>query len=276
MRQRIAVVVTLLVSTGAWAEPQAQYIANAGVMIVSGETKIVFDPLFREDFDQYDLAPTDMQQRLIDGDPPFDGIDAVFVSHNHDDHFDPYLMLAFLQNNPSTLFFGPDQAVMALRGSRTKLAEAFSDRIYTVHPNYDRPPVELEIGELKVNAISVPHTGWPEYLSDVHNVVFSVLLDESISVVHLGDADTNRFHFKRHDEFWRTKHHNLALPPYWFFLDEDGRRSLSEHIAADHSIGVHVPTEMPDDASERPSEFSGFDLFTKPGEVRNIGSLDEQ
>lgn len=276
IRQRLAVIVTLLISTVAWAGPHAQYIANAGVMIVSGETKIVFDPLFREDFDQYDLAPSDMQERLIAGDAPFDGIDAVFVSHNHDDHFDPDMMLAFLQNNGATLFFGPDQAVRALRGSGRELTKTISDRIYTVHPTDELAPVEFAIGELKVNAISVPHTGWPEYLSDVHNVVFSVSLDESVSVVHLGDADTNTGRFERHDEFWRATHHHLALPPYWFFLDENGRRTLSETIAADHSVGVHVPTEIPDDPEDRPSEFAGADLFTRPGEVRNVGIFDEK
>ena len=29
---------------------KAHYLANAGVLIVSGETKVVFDPLFRNDY----------------------------------------------------------------------------------------------------------------------------------------------------------------------------------------------------------------------------------
>ena len=52
---------SLFASTAA-AQPQAQYIANAGVMITSGDVKIVFDPLFEEDFGQYELAPGEMQR----------------------------------------------------------------------------------------------------------------------------------------------------------------------------------------------------------------------
>ena len=274
-RRTLAVIVLMAATASdARGEWQAQYIANAGVMIVSGDTKIVFDPLFRQDFGQYELAPPDMQQRLIAGDPPFDGIDAVFVSHSHEDHFDPYLMLAFLQHNESTLFFGPSQAVTALRDARSTIDEAVSERLRVVAPKFALPPVEIQVGGLHISAINVPHTGWPEYMYDVENVVFSVSLDAGITVVHLGDADTDTGHFERHDEFWRATHHHLALPPYWFFLDEGGRRSLSEHIAADHSVGVHVPTDMPDDAENCPPEFDGFDLFTTPGEVRNVGSSD--
>ena len=51
-----------------------------------------------------------------------------------------------------------------------------------------------------------------------------------------------------------------------------GRIILDEFIKPDHAIGVHVPVAMPDDPSERPDELIGFDLFTEPGESREISS----
>ena len=59
----------------------AQYLANEGLMVVHGETKVVFDPLFRNSYGQYQLLPKPMEEALYAGAPPFDGIDAVFVSH---------------------------------------------------------------------------------------------------------------------------------------------------------------------------------------------------
>lgn len=268
-------VAMLLVATNtisaARADSEAQYIANAGVMVVSGDVKIVFDPLFREDFDQYELAPVTMQRQLVQGMPPFDGIDAVFVSHSHDDHFDPELMLEFLSHNKNVRFFGPNQALSALRAADPAATEAVSERLSAVSPEYGVAPMELEFDGLQVVAINIPHEGWPNYMSDVENVAFSVTLDASTTVVHLGDADTQAEHFQYSAEYWRSRHHHLALPPYWFFVREQGRKALEDRIAADHAVGVHVPTRMPDEPQSRPPEFEGYDLFTQPGETRRVG-----
>ena len=69
------------------ATSTAQYLANASVLVTTGDTKAVFDPLFRNDFGQYALVPAQMERALFDGTAPFDGLDAVFVSHYHEDHF---------------------------------------------------------------------------------------------------------------------------------------------------------------------------------------------
>jgi hypothetical protein len=58
----------------------AHYMANEGLMVVNGDTKVVFDPLFRNSYGQYQLLPKSMEDALFAGEPPFDGIDAVFVS----------------------------------------------------------------------------------------------------------------------------------------------------------------------------------------------------
>ena len=36
---------------------RAQYMANEGLMVVQGDTKVVFDPLFRNSYGQYQLLP---------------------------------------------------------------------------------------------------------------------------------------------------------------------------------------------------------------------------
>jgi len=61
---------------------RAHYLENAGVMIERGDTKILFDPFFRSDYGQYDLVPQEMEAALFAGSPPWDGIDAIFISHH--------------------------------------------------------------------------------------------------------------------------------------------------------------------------------------------------
>ena len=261
----------MLAFSPASAESRAHYIANAGVMVVSSDVKVVFDPLFREGFGRYDLPPADMQQRLLAGEPPFDGIDAIFISHSHDDHVDPGLILEFLQRNAQAQLFAPESAIQAMREVDAPSTEALGEQVNVVSTDYDTAPVELQIDGLRITAINVPHAGWPERHKHVENIAFSVTLDAETTVVHLGDADTRVEHFSRNGEFWRSQEHDLALPPFWFFLSEKGNAALSEWVDADHAVGVHVPSDMPDDPQDRPSQYEGFDLFTDPGEIRQIG-----
>ena len=43
----------------------AQYLANEGLMVTHGDTKVVFDPLFRNSYGHYQLLPRDMEEALF-------------------------------------------------------------------------------------------------------------------------------------------------------------------------------------------------------------------
>lgn len=68
---RFLVLFTLLHGVDTRAEAVATYLANAGVMIANGETKIIFDPLFRNDYGLYQLVALDMEDALMAGHAPF-------------------------------------------------------------------------------------------------------------------------------------------------------------------------------------------------------------
>jgi glyoxylase-like metal-dependent hydrolase (beta-lactamase superfamily II) len=76
---------------------EAFYLANEGVMVSDGDTRILFDPLYPESYGQYLLVPEEMRRALFAGEAPFDGVDAVFISHFHGDHFSPGDVLALMQ-----------------------------------------------------------------------------------------------------------------------------------------------------------------------------------
>ena len=108
---------------------------------------------------------------------------------------------------------------------------------------------------------------------EVQNIAFRVTLDESITALHLGDADTKDAHFQQHDRYWKHPIH-VAFPPYWYFSSTNGRYVLENRLKPDHSIGIHVPAGMPDNPEDRPEEYRGFDLFTVPGETRTITRVE--
>lgn len=269
----LPLIVMTLVSVRSYADDEqmwrAHYLANAGVMVARGDTKILFDPFFRNDYGLYDRVPPEMETALFDGVPPWDGIDAVFISHHHGDHFDPAIVMEFLQKWPAIELYGPQQAVAALLALEETPGASLLSRIHGISLERNSAAAQLEMDGLQIEAVRVAHAGWPGRHAHVENIVFRVTLDDATTVMHMGDADSGAEHYAPHDSYWRERATNLALPPVWLFLTDRGRLVLKEYVDADHAIGIHVDNSVPDDPASRRPELDDVDIFTKPGETRS-------
>jgi L-ascorbate metabolism protein UlaG (beta-lactamase superfamily) len=262
----------------AWALPAsghesgavARYLANEGLMVAHGETKVLFDPLFNESFGQYRLVPASMREALLAGQPPWDGVDAVFISHYHDDHFSPEDMLEFLRVRQEVHLYAPEQAIAALRGIPGAANESLSGRLHAIALEYGDEPRRIEVPGLLIEAVRIPHSGWPAQMAEVENIAWRVTLDDQTTVLHLGDADTRDLHFEQDAEYWAGRVLNVAFPPYWYFLSQEGMRVLRERLRPLHAVGIHVPVTVPENAAEREEGLRDVDLFTLPGETREI------
>jgi L-ascorbate metabolism protein UlaG (beta-lactamase superfamily) len=248
----------------------AQYVANASVLVTHGDTKVVFDPLFRNDFGQYRLVAPQTERALFDGTAPFDGLDAVFVSHYHEDHFSAADVLRLLEARPALRLFAPAQAVAGMREISAARLAAVQSRVQAIALAYRDTPVTLTQGALVVEAVRIPHSGWPTRQQDTENLAFRVTLDGATTVVHLGDADTSDAHFARDGAYWRLRRTHVAFPPYWFFMSDEGRQVLERRIVPARSIGIHVPRDVPSRPEDRARDLRAHELFTVPGEVREI------
>lgn len=247
-----------------------QYLANEGVMITHGDTKILFDPLFDNSYNRYRLVPKEMRDAIFAGQAPYDGIDAVFISHSHGDHFSASDMMRLLRERPDIRLYTPAQAVAEMRQIATPDDEAIFERVTTFDIEYGDTPVFVRQDGLLIEALCIPHAGWPTARTDVQNITFRVTLEDASTVLHLGDADARLVHFEQDEAYWDERQIDLALPPYWFFVSEDGREILDDLVHARHSIGIHVPAQFSEDPSSMPDELLGEDLFNQPGEGRRF------
>lgn len=248
----------------------AHYMANEGLMVVHEDTKILFDPIFRNTYGSYILLPPEMEAALYAGEAPFDGVDAVFISHYHGDHFSPEDMLTLMQAQTGISLYAPQQAVSAMRQVASAGQSSVFERVNSVSLAYQDAPVTLAMPGLEIEAVRIPHSGWPTGRVDVENIAWRVTLDDKTTVLHMGDADPNDVHFARDEDYWARNSPHMAFPPYWFFSSTSGREILANRIKPLRSVGVHVPAAIPADPIQRPAELRNFDLFITPGETRTI------
>lgn len=247
-----------------------RYLANEGVMITHGDTRILFDPLFTNSHGQYQMVPQNVLAAIFAGAASFDGVDAVFISHFHGDHFSASEVLRLLRVRQEIPLYAPAQAVAEMRQIATSDDEEIFERVTIFDLDYGDAPVLVRKEGLLIEAVHVPHSGWPTARTDVQNIAFRVTLEDTSTVLHLGDADARLIHFEQDQNYWDERRIDLAFPPYWFFLSDDGREILENRINIRNSIGIHVPARFGDDPSSIPDELFGDDLFTKPGEGRRF------
>jgi L-ascorbate metabolism protein UlaG (beta-lactamase superfamily) len=244
----------------------ATYLGNEGVMVVNGETKILFDAFYADSYGQYALVPDTIADAMMKGAPPYDGVDAIFVSHVHGDHFTAELAVAYMRANKDVRLYAPQQVHDAIVNSGVADNDPLMARVF----GYDLAPedsaINFDVDGLQVAAVSIPHAGNRPH---IQNFAWRVTLGEETTVMHLGDAGPVVANFSRHMQHFKSRKTNTAFPPYWFFGDQNGELILHDIIDADQAIGVHVPKRAANHGDEWRAR-AGGDLFTDPGEAREM------
>ena len=244
----------------------AHYLGNEGVMVEHGETKILFDAFYSDGFGQYALVPAAINQAMMDGAAPFDGVDAIFISHVHGDHFSPEPAIAYMRAQAGVVMYAPEQVRDKLLEAGVSADDPIMARVRTVALAPEDAGETLSFGAIEIDVVSVPHAGNRPH---IQNYAWRVSLGGDATVIHLGDADPVVSNFSRHQAHFDARDTNTAFPPYWFVGDANGELIISDIIKATQTIGVHVPKRAAGNGDQWRSR-AGGDLFTDPGETRAI------
>lgn len=244
------------------AHERATYLGNSAVLIESNNKKILFDPFFHNDFNIYRLVPQDLYDSVMQAKPPYDDIDAIFISHAHEDHFSAKDVIAYLNTHQNTQVFLPEQARSQILAQTP--AKNIGSRLHGYKLNFNDEPISETKDGLLVEAVRIPHAGWPGR-KDVENFVWRVTLGDGKTVMHMGDADPNDDHYFPFTNHWHKRATDLNMPPYWFFMSAEGRDILSDILNVQRNIGVHVPVAIPGYLQK-----TGGDFFSKPGKYQEL------
>ena len=200
---------------------------------------------------------------MFKGEPPFDDVTAIVVSHAHGDHFDAGDLARYLNAHSGVTLVAPAQAIATLTEDAS--LDVTASQLRAISLDFGAPPKSLTVGDLQIDSVRIAHAGWPQR-RDIENLVFRVRFPAGTTVMHLGDADPNDQHFSPYAGHWKAVETQLAFPPYWFYLSPAGREILDQRIHAQTSVGVHVPVLVPPLLTK-----TDRDYFTRPGETREIG-----
>lgn len=251
----------ITISAHVRSHSEATYLGNAGVMAEVGDVKVLFDPIFHYSFSIYQLVPKDVYTAMMEGNPPFNDIDAIVISHAHGDHFDKADVRRFMLKHSQTLLFAPKQAVDEMR----KVGDVdFNDRIHAFELPFGSESQTIKVNDIEVSGVRIPHAGWPSR-KNIENIVFRVTIADKYTFMHMGDADADDQHYLPYKDHWQAQKTSINFPPYWFFMSAEGRDILYEIVNADEHIGVHVPVEVP-----KYLKNSGFKYFSIPKEKYSL------
>ena len=236
-RQRLCVTAALVTLVGnppavdaAQDEVPLRYVANAGMLVSIEGARFLIDAPTRDGISPYETSPADERTRLEEAKPPYDAIDAILVTHWHEDHFSPEAAAAHLDRNPRAVFISSPEVVTRLRAARPDLP---ADRVRAVLPAPGQSE-EVTVGGVTVRVLRIRHN--PTRRLPEQHVGF--LIGTRATVLHVGDADPAPDNFTLLRALPKI---DTALLPFWYVLDEANRRFVATSIAPRRIVGMHLP-----------------------------------
>jgi len=231
------------------------YVANSGVLVTSGDFKVLVDALFDKPNPEYRAPVPQVLDKIMKGEAPFDGVDLVLVTHNHPDHFDARLAVRYLEALPEPLLLAPADAVVEMR----KVAADWT-RIGPRVVSLDLKVGEKEKKDLKripLTAFRTLHSGGQE---SPMNLMYLFELD-GWRVFHEGDSTGKPDDFQVFGLGGTPV--DLALVHFWFPLEPNCARFLQEVLKPDHIALTHLPIRLESDAPGKIGQVRQFykDIF---------------
>lgn len=218
------------------ADPRLRYVANAGVLVSKDGSRVLIDAPIRGGIAPYATSDAVERERLEGALPPYAEVDAILITHWHEDHFDADAVAAHLVRNPRAVLISSPEVVQRVRSAAPHVPPR---RLHGVLPAPGRSQ-RLMVGRLAVRVLRMRHN--PTRRLPHQHVGF--LLGEANAILHTGDADPSPANFSMLRELPSV---DLALLPFWYVISDANRRVVCDAIAPRRIAALHVP---PADAAD--------------------------
>jgi L-ascorbate metabolism protein UlaG (beta-lactamase superfamily) len=238
------------------------YLANEGVVLASGPTRVLIDALFLRYGPEYAVPAESTQMALGRAGAPFDSVDLVLVTHRHGDHFHPAPLAAHLRANAGATLLTSQQVIDSLRHvpGIGQLAPRMVAR--TMAPGTRRRAL---VNGLPVELLGLPHGGRRH--RHVEHLGFIVELGGR-RVLHVGDAELTDATLSplRLD----TSRIDVALIPAWAVTNRESRQAIQRWVRPRQVVAFHLSDGAGGrEVREVQDAWPGADVFVRSLEVRS-------
>jgi len=236
-----AELLVLLVScTALQADVTITKLANAGVVLTSGETRVMIDGMVVEPYSVYGSLPPEAIPSFNQALAEFADIDLALVSHRHHEHNQPEFACGFMQASQKTELYTSAQVIGLMR-EKCRQFMTTSPRVHEIDPQYGQPTL-LEVGDARVTVFPLSHGTRKD--ARIQNYGHLVEMG-GVSVLHIGDAAMMPEEFERAGLSQRKV--DVALIPFLYFQPGPGSDLVKRYLDAPLKIAVHIP---PDEVAE--------------------------
>ena len=241
VKRRITeLLLVLLLGNPALADIALTQLANEGVLIDNGQTRVMIDGMVVEPYSIYAGLPPTAAADFDAVTGLFAGIDLVLVSHRHHDHNQPAFACNFMHESELTTLHTSSQVIGLMREKCREFVTG-SPRVAEIDPQPGRPVV-IEHGGARVTAYRLSH-GRRKYAKIEH--LAHLVEMGGVSVLHIGDASMDPPAFDSAGLAGIKA--DVAIIPFWFFQPGPGAALVEAFLDAPLKLAAHVP---PDEAEE--------------------------
>jgi L-ascorbate metabolism protein UlaG (beta-lactamase superfamily) len=217
-----------LVSVG--GDTQVRYVANSGMLVTVSGRRFLIDAPIREGLPPYATSSAAERALLEGAREPYNGVDAILITHWHEDHFSPEAVAAHVSANPRSMVVSSPEVIQRLRAVAPRLSDS---QLRAVLPAPGAAEL-IEVGGVPVRVLRIRHN--PSRRLPEQHVGF--LIGDAAPVLHVGDADPAADNFSLLKPLPPV---DLALLPFWYVSDRVNRQFVADSIRPRRVVAMHVP-----------------------------------
>lgn len=211
-------------------------LANAGILIDTGNYSFIIDGLYSDTGHMFSVLPEDIERDLIEGAGELGSVKYLLFTHLHPDHFDKYKTSLFIKKHKDC------RVILPISEEDTETMDFLIEN----QPNIE--PLDLEKGQTKrigldneteITAFASGHLG--DRYKDIINICYILEAGEK-KILITGDADCSFDDFIPAAGYGRLD--AIIVNPL-FFQAKQGAEIIRE-LSPDRLIIYHIPSEEND------------------------------
>jgi L-ascorbate metabolism protein UlaG (beta-lactamase superfamily) len=210
--------------------PRIRYVANSGMLVETAGRRFLIDAPIRDGIAPYATSSVAERAALEAARPPYDNVDAILITHWHEDHLSAEAVAAHLAASASTLLISSPEVVERVRAAGPSLPES---RFRGVLPQPGQSQA-LDVRGEPVHVLRIRHN--PTRRLPEQHVGF--LIGGAAPLLHVGDADPKADNFTRLTSLPPVA---VACLPFWYVADDANRRMVAAAIKPRSIVAMHVP-----------------------------------